>query len=158
MAQEYPSTGKPLTGRKVFFIIAGAFAVIIAVNIAMAVAAIGTFPGIEVKNGYVASQSFEKERAAQLRLGWTAKARYDGARLHLAITDRAGAAVDLSEITLRMGRPTTEAQDLDLAPAHETGGYFANADLAPGVWRIDILAKGAAGESFRQQLMLEVRS
>ena len=48
-----------LTGRKVFFITAGAFAVIIGVNVTMAVLAVGTFPGLEVKNSYVASQSFD---------------------------------------------------------------------------------------------------
>ena len=63
-------TAKPLTGRKVFLMFAAAFSVIIGVNLILAYKAVTTFPGLEVKNSYVASQSFDAERAAQLALGW----------------------------------------------------------------------------------------
>lgn len=146
---------RPLTGRKVFAIACGAFGVIIAANLALAIAAVGTFPGIEVANGYVASQSFEKERAAQVRLGWRAGAAYDGARLSISITDRAGASPDLSEVAIRIGRPTTEAVDLTPELIAVSGGWTADLDLAPGLWRVDVAAAGADGERFRQQLVVE---
>ena len=57
---------KELTGKKVLMILIGAFGTIIAVNVFMAYKAIGTFPGLEVKNSYVASQSFDAERGARL--------------------------------------------------------------------------------------------
>ena len=47
-----------------------AFGVIIAVNLTLAFNAVRTFPGLEVKNSYVASQSFDADRAAQNALGW----------------------------------------------------------------------------------------
>ena len=56
MAQaDFTPVGKELTGRKVLAITVGFFAVIIAVNLFMAFKAVGTFPGLEVKNSYVAS-------------------------------------------------------------------------------------------------------
>ena len=53
----------PITGPKFFAIFASFFVVIIAVNLVMAFSAIRTFPGLEVKNSYVASQEFDRERA-----------------------------------------------------------------------------------------------
>ena len=55
---------KQLTGRKVLLIMCSAFAVIIGVNLTLAFQAVATFPGLEVKNSYVASQSFDDDRAA----------------------------------------------------------------------------------------------
>ena len=55
-----------------------AFGVIIGVNVVMATKAIGTFPGLEVKNSYVASQSFDKRRDAQEALGWDVGVAHEG--------------------------------------------------------------------------------
>ncbi len=51
-----------------------AFAVIIAVNLVLAFKAVRTFPGLEVENSYVASQTFDAERTAQEALGLDAEA------------------------------------------------------------------------------------
>ena len=67
---------RELTGAKVFAITAGAFGVIIAVNVVLAVKAVQTFPGLEVANSYVASQSFDAERTAQQKLGLALDYRY----------------------------------------------------------------------------------
>ena len=53
---------RELTGRHVLVITLCAFGTIIAVNVFMAVMAVGTFPGLEVKNSYVASQTFDRDR------------------------------------------------------------------------------------------------
>ena len=63
-----------LKGRHVAMIFGGAFTVIIGVNVALAVNAVRTFPGLETKNSYVASQTFDDRRAAQEALGWTVAA------------------------------------------------------------------------------------
>ena len=70
-------TDKVVTGRKVFFIFAAAFAVVIGANVMLAVQAISTFPGLVTKNSYVASQSFDRDRAAQIALAWTARAEVE---------------------------------------------------------------------------------
>ena len=85
---------KELTGRHVLVITLAAFGVIIAVNLVMAFLAVGSFPGLEVKNSYVASQQFDRDRLAQENLGWTARASYDGAQLAIEIVDGQGADTD----------------------------------------------------------------
>ena len=65
-----------ITGKHVLAITVSAFAVIIGVNVVMAWKAISTFPGLEVKNSYVASQTFDADRAAQQALGWTLVPEY----------------------------------------------------------------------------------
>ena len=57
---------RPLTGRKVLLIAVAAFAVILAANLAMLLAATGTFPGLVVKNSYVASQDWTARTDAQV--------------------------------------------------------------------------------------------
>ena len=47
---------KELTGKHVLFMVLAFFGVIIAVNFTMAYQAVSTFPGLEVRNGYVASR------------------------------------------------------------------------------------------------------
>ena len=63
---------RQFTGRHALAVFVGAFGVIILVNIAMAFFAVRSFPGLEVKNSYVASQEFDARRQAQERLNWTA--------------------------------------------------------------------------------------
>lgn len=61
---------KPLTGRKVLMILLAAFGTILAVNMTLLYNAVKTFPGLEVKNSYVASQTFDDRDIAQRALGW----------------------------------------------------------------------------------------
>jgi nitrogen fixation protein FixH len=80
------------TGRKMLAVTLGAFGVVVAVNGVLAWQAVATFPGLEVQNGYVASQTWDAERAAQAALGWRLAVDYDPGRgrLRLAFTDRDG--------------------------------------------------------------------
>ena len=55
---------KPLTGRKVFFMLVAFFGVVIGVNMVMMRLAIQTLPGTEVDSAYSASLAYEKEIAA----------------------------------------------------------------------------------------------
>ena len=71
----------PITGPKAFAIFSSFFVVIIAVNVVMACQAVHTFPGLEVENSYVASQTFDAERQAQEALGWTARAAIEEGEL-----------------------------------------------------------------------------
>ena len=54
-----------LKGHHVLIMFVGGFSIIIAVNMTLAFNAVSTFPGLETKNSYVASQSFDADRAAQ---------------------------------------------------------------------------------------------
>lgn len=148
---------KPLTGRAVLIWALGGFGAILAANLALVFAALESFPGLEVANGYVASQSFERERAAQAALGWSADATYGDGRLAVALTGAGGAPAPAAALRLRIGRPTTEAADMTPALVAGPAGWTADVALAPGLWRLDLAAEGPGGAAFRRTLRLEVR-
>lgn len=146
-----------LTGKHVFAITAGAFAVIIGVNMVMAYQAVSTFPGLEVKNSYVASQGFEARKAAQEALGWSMAPDYSDGRLTLAFTDRDGVPVQVSELQVLVGR-TTEAKN-DLWPTFVPLGevYTADVALGRGKWMVKVTARSSDGTLFEQRSELFVR-
>ncbi|MDB6176152.1 FixH family protein [Paracoccus sp. Z330] len=143
---------RELTGRHVLIITLAAFGVIIAVNITMAVKAVGTFPGLEVKNSYVASQGFDRERAAQDALGWTVMADYDGEWLEIAVTDADGLPAPAKNLSVTIGRPTHVRADQSPELAYRNGVYRAAVSLPPGVWNIHVTAAAPDGTPFRQRL------
>ena len=87
---------RQFTGKHALAVFVGAFGVIIAVNLVLAYSAVKTFPGLEVKNSYVASQEFNERMHEQQALGWDATAETKGGLLILHITDAQGDFVPLS--------------------------------------------------------------
>jgi nitrogen fixation protein FixH len=147
-----------ITGRQVFAVTAGAFGIIIAVNVLMAYKAVSTFPGLEVGNSYVASQTFDADRRAQQALGWTMVPDYDPAGvLVLAFTDAAGQAVTLGDLSVLVGRSTSAADDIRPQFVHEGGLYTAAVTLAPGQWMLKVEAHAPDGTLFQQRVDLHIR-
>lgn len=136
------------TGKHMAMVMVGAFSVIIAVNLTLAYFAVGTFPGLEVKNSYVASQSFDDRKAAQLSLGWTSSATYEEGALVVAVTSISGGFVLAEDVNIRVGRTTHGREDsfYDF-PALRTAQAIPMT-LAPGAWRVDIKATGADNTAF----------
>jgi len=147
----------PLTGRKVFLITAASFGVIIAVNVIMAAQAIRTFPGLEVKNSYVASQVFDAERNAQRALGWTLVHSYADGRLTLRFRDRDGLPAPVERLSAVVGRTTEAAEDKTPAFRAEQGDFVADLTLDPGKWMILLEAFAPDGTRFHQRLDLFVK-
>ena len=145
-------TERRLTGFHVAGMFVSGFAIIIAVNLVMASSAIRTFPGTEVKNSYVASQSFDARRAAQEALGWKADATYDAGVLTVTVTNASGDTVS-TDLQLSVGWPTRTA---DLEVAAESG-VAVPMELAAGRWRVDVNAIAPDGTPFQTQLSLWVR-
>lgn len=145
-----------LTGRKVFIITASAFGVIIAVNITMAVLAVGSFPGLEVKNSYVASQNFDADRAAQEGLGWEVSAGVTEGVLHIDFTGRNGLPVEVRSLDAVVGRATHVKDDVTPEFAYRDGTFSAPVDLQPGNWNIRLVATAPDGTPFRQRIVLNV--
>lgn len=143
---------RPLTGKHVLAITLVAFGVIIGVNVLMAVKAVGTFPGLEVANSYVASQDFDRERAAQAALDWTVTPDYDGKELVLAIRDRQGNPAPIKDLQVTVGRPTYVADDQHPQMTYQGGLYIAPLTLKPGLWNIHLTATAWDGTQFRQRL------
>jgi len=148
-----------ITGARVFAFTASAFAVIIGVNVTMAYQAISTFPGLEVQSSYVASQSFDAERAAQNALGLTLTQGYDPAlgQISLRFADGAGAAVQMGDVQVLVGRSTIARDDFTPVLAYQSGAYVGNAALQPGKWVLHVDGHTADGTLFRQRLDLWVK-
>lgn len=147
---------KPLNGWKVLGIFAAGFGVVIAVNTVLAVAAIKTFPGLEVKNAYVASQSWEARRAVQEALGWQAHAKLDRQGLTLRLTDRAGNPVAPAAIEARIGRATVARDDQTLVLTRRGDAFFAPARVDTGRWVLFLTARAADGAEFSQRIHLNL--
>lgn len=152
------SDARPLTGRAVLGITLAAFGTIIAANVTLAVYAVKTFPGLEVANTYVASQTFDAEARAQAALGWTATVEEAGGRMTLRLVDRAGRPVRLLDLTVLATRPTEARADTPVTLTFADGVWTGPADLPPGRWRIRIAAMAPDGTPFRTIRDLTVRA
>ena len=146
-------SGKPFTGRKFFAIVASGFAVIISVNLTLTYQAVSTFPGLETKNSYVASQSFDVNRAAQEALGWVVGAFVEGGELRLRIM-RDGTPVEAKIVSAVLGRATHVAQDETPDLVFDGQDYVAPVDLAKGNWNLRLVAQAADGTTFRQRVIV----
>lgn len=147
---------KQFTGRHAAMIFVGAFGVIISVNLVLAFSAVRTFPGLEVKNSYVASQTFDDRKASQEALGWQVAAKATGGLVILSITDENGAPVQVKTLEAVLGR-ATHVKD-DLAPNFQFDGqaYVAPAELGAGNWNIRMKAEANDGTTFEQRVILRV--
>lgn len=147
---------KQFTGRHAAMIFVGAFGVIITVNLILAFSAVRTFPGLEVKNSYVASQTFDDRKASQEALGWQVAAKATGGLVILSITDENGAPVEVKSLDAVLGR-ATHVKD-DLAPNFQFDGlaYVAPAELGAGNWNIRMKAEAQDGTLFEQRVILRV--
>lgn len=148
---------KEITGKHVLLGFVAAFGVIITVNVLMAYNAIKTFPGLEVKNSYVASQQFNERKAAQEALGWSVSANHENGILRLIINGEDGRAVEPAELKAVLGRATHVKDDLELELRHDGVSYFMPVELAGGNWNIRMTAKAEDGTDFVQRLELFVK-
>jgi nitrogen fixation protein FixH len=149
-------TGKPLTGRKVLLIAIAAFGTIVAVNITLAVKAISTFPGLEVANSYVASQSFNEDVRTQTALGWHVDAGYENGMLRISFLDDADTPVVVNGLEATVGRATQARDDQTPQFTYTQGTFLAPVELALGNWNIRLVATAPDGTSFRQRVVLHV--
>jgi nitrogen fixation protein FixH len=146
----------PITGPKFFAIFASFFVVIIGVNIVLAFQAIHTFPGLEVDNSYVASQTFDADREAQVALGWTAAAHVHQGELILSLTDTSGRAADPASVSGIFGRPTSVRDDQTPAFVFDGTVWRAPIQADAGQWNLRLEAFAQDGTAFRQRLVVVV--
>ncbi len=146
-----------LTGRHVLMIFCGAFGVIISVNLALAYNAVKTFPGLEVKNSYVASQEFDLRRDAQQSLGWSVYASAQEDQVTLEISDAEGNPVEVAKLSATLGRATHVKDDQQPDFKFNGTAYVAPANLGPGNWNIRMVARAKNGTEFTQRVILHVR-
>ena len=147
------------TGRHMLAITVSFFAIVILVNITMALLASGTWTGLVVKNSYVASQQFNEELKAarsQQQLGLNSSLVYEDRELVFILKDKVGNPLKVSNLEMIIGRPAFEQADRKLALAQANDHtHKLGLELEPGIWSIQITGK-AGGHSYRRDARLFV--
>lgn len=141
---------RPFTGRHATAIIAGFFAVVIAVNVLMARLAISTFGGIVVENSYVASQNYNTwldEAAKEKALGWQAGIDREGGDVVVSLADSANRPITGAKVAIDAVHPLGRVPDHALMVREIAPGRYA-APLTAGRWRLRIAAS-AQGHTWR---------
>ncbi len=130
-----------------------AFGIIIAVNLTLAFQAVATFPGLEVKNSYVASQSFDADRTAQRALHWDVSATLSDHTLTLIILENGHPIAPLIE-EATFGRATSVA--MDETPIFTFDGNVLRADVKAGKgnWNLRLKARADNGTLFQQRIIV----
>jgi nitrogen fixation protein FixH len=134
----------PFTGRHMLAVVLLFFGTIIGVNLVMVISATGTFPGLVVKNSYIASQNFNRtlaEARAQDETGWRMELEADDGAIAVQLFDRDGVPLSRLAVTAEAGRPSTTGEDRSIALVQDGAGYRAAEALPPGVWEIAIEAR-----------------
>lgn len=147
-----------MTEIKGWHVLAGfgvAFGIIISVNMALAVSAVRTFPGLEVKNSYVASQTFNADKQAQTALGWDVSARLEDGQLRLAILEHGRPIAPKVESAV-FGRATSVAADETPEFTFDGTALTAPVTGGPGNWNLRVKLRADDGTLFQQRLVVEV--
>lgn len=145
-----------IKGWHVFAGFAVAFGIIISVNLLLAFKAVQTFPGLEVRNSYVASQSFDLDREAQTALGWDVSAWVADDKLHLQVLKNDRALAPTIENAV-FGRATNVSQDQ--VPEFEFNGrsYVAPVRNEGGNWNLRVKLRAADGTLFQQRIIVRIQ-
>ena len=151
---------KPFTGRHMLAVMVGFFAVVIGVNVTLALFAAETWTGLVVQNAYLASQHFNEDLATARRqqaLGWHSSLAYGRGILRLDVAGAKGAALPGLTVAVTLRRPTHEGEDrrLALLPA-ASGRYQATVDLPRGTWNAEVEATDPLGRPYRRDFRLWV--
>src|SRR3954454_18103382 len=123
---------RPLTGRKVLFMLVAFFGVVIAVNMIMMKLAIQTLPGTEVDSAYTASLAYESQITAahdQNARNWKVDAHIGrdsagGATVQLEARDNNGTPMSGLKFQGRFERPTDRRADQSVALAEVGIGIY----------------------------------
>lgn len=142
-----------IKGWHVFAGFSAAFGVIIAVNLTLAFQAVATFPGLEVRNSYVASQSFDADREAQLALGWDVTAELSDHVLTLTILEN-GRPINPVIESATFGRATNVAFDETPKFVFDGQALRAPVTAGDGNWNLRLKARAADGTLFQQRIIV----
>lgn len=138
------SNGK-FTGWHMTAILVAFFGIVVAVNLAMARMAVGTFGGTVVDNSYVASQNYNDWLAAakkQDRLGWQAAAELTKDRFVEIDVRHSGQPLRGATAVGDALHPLGRADDIALAFAPTADGRLKSTTALPaGRWNVQIAVR-----------------
>jgi nitrogen fixation protein FixH len=148
---------REFTGWHMLGLMVGGFGIIIAVNLTLAWNAVATFPGLETRNSYVASQTFEADRAAQNALRWDASATIADNMLTVEIRDQAGTPVQTEVTRAILGRATHTGQDSVPELTWNGAALIAPVDVEAGYWNLRVELVAPDGTPFRRRFPITVK-
>jgi nitrogen fixation protein FixH len=123
------------------------FAVIIAVNVTLAVLANTSWTGLVVENSYMASQNFNRDAAVareQQTVGWKMQLDVSPESTIVTVLNRENQPVEGLSLHGVLQRPTNENGDHNLLLREAGAGrYSENKPIGAGAWIADITAEGA---------------
>ena len=136
---------REFTGWHMLAVVCAFFGVTIVANIALALAATGTFPGLVVENSYIASQHYDEliaKSRAQDRQGWRHRLAVEGSVLRFSLSRADGEPLRDINVIAHVGRPSNTAEDrlVDFAPTAD-GSFVTTEPIAPGLWEVDLRAE-----------------
>lgn len=132
-----------------------AFGVIITVNLTLAFQAVRTFPGLEVANSYVASQSFDVDRTAQTTLEWDVSATLSDHTLSLVIIEN-GKPISPVVEQATFGRATNVQFDETLDFSFDGQALRAQVIAGAGNWNLRLKLRASDGTLFQQRVIVRV--
>ncbi len=146
-------SGKTLTGRKFFYIIAGFFLIIFTANGFLAYIAVSTNTGLETENYYEKGIAYDKDitRAMEqdksgLKVAISAKIR-PGRQVRLSVStkDAAGKPYTGKNVNILFFRPTMKGNDRQVVLKEgEPGIYGGETELPlPGIWDMKLEIRDA---------------
>lgn len=154
------AAGRPFTGWHAFILIASFFAVIIAVNVYMAVEAERTWTGVVVEDSYTSGQGFNQKVQLfreQDALGWHEKLTYNAGILRLDVEGASNQPLPMQGLTVALSRPIGDSADQTVALARAAdGSYVAPVTLAKGKWNALITATGTPHGAYERHEQLDL--
>lgn len=152
-----------LSGKHVFWLLAGFFGATIAANAVFISVAVKSFPGVVTEEPFLEGLRYNQKLAAkraQRDLGWRASltaSHADKARFELSFVDAGGKPIRGLVVDGVLRRPASDGDDVSFTFSEFAGRYVADAvEAPPGAWNFEASASAATGETFeiRQRIIL----
>jgi nitrogen fixation protein FixH len=148
---------REFTGWHMLGLMVGGFGIIIAVNLTLAWNAIATFPGLEARNSYEVSQSFQADRAAQNALRWDVSAEIEDGLLTVTVLNHRGDPVEAEVTRATLGRATNTSQDTTPVFVWDGTAMVAPVTMQSGYWNLRLELIAPDGTQFRRRFPLTAK-
>jgi nitrogen fixation protein FixH len=162
MSQSEHARQKQFTGWHMLALMVAFFAVIIGVNLFMAISSMRTWTGLVVENSYVASQEFNTKLAnanAQAAMGWEGDLIYKDSILTFILIDGTEKPLVADNVEIALSRPIGTAQDQTVQLSFMADGtYQVPLDLASGAWNAAIFVTFTDQPNYEHRARLQVGS
>ena len=139
------ASARGFTGLHMLLATSAFFAVVIAVNVTMAVYASSSWSGLVVQNTYVASQEFNDKTAAMKAMaesGIGGALSIEGREIRYDLHDKNGAPAAVDDVVMNFKRPVGDHEDFHLILRKTGEGRFeAEHEIAEGDWIVEITSK-----------------